>query len=84
MLPYLFLRALSPQTLKQVSQLPDFLCLELCDYIMLLCKFPYITCKIIIWIALNTLAQAFIYAWCFLPRLIPKLNIDMRNWSQDT
>ena len=33
--------------------------------------------------ALNTLAQAFINAWCFLPILMPKLNIDLRNWSQD-
>ena len=38
-LPYLFLSTSSPQKLKQVSQLPDFLCLELCDYIILLCKF---------------------------------------------
>ena len=27
--------------------------------------------------------KAFINAWCFLPMLIPKLNIDIRNWSQD-
>ena len=40
-LPYLFLSTSSPQKLKQVSQLPDFLCLELCDYIILLCKLPH-------------------------------------------
>ena len=79
MLSYLFRCALSPQKLKQVSQLPDFLCLELCDYVILLCKLPHITCNITIWIALNTLAQAFIHAWCFLPMLKPELNIDIRN-----
>ena len=26
---------------------------------------------------------SFINAWCFLAMLIPKLNIDIRNWSQD-
>ena len=40
-LPYLLLSTSSPQKLKQVSQLPDFLCLELCDYIILLCKLPH-------------------------------------------
>ena len=33
-LRYLFLCTLSPKKLKQVSQEPDFLCLELCDYII--------------------------------------------------
>ena len=37
-LRYLFLCTLSPKKLKQVSQEPDFLCLELCDYIILLCN----------------------------------------------
>ena len=57
--------------------------MELCDYIILLCKLPHLTYNIIIWIALNTLAQAFINAWCFLLVLIPELNTDIRNWSQD-
>ena len=51
MLSYLFRCALGPQKLKQVSQLPDFLCLELCDYVILLCKLPHITCNITIWVA---------------------------------
>ena len=37
-LPYLFLYTLSPQRLKQVSLYHEFLCLELCYYIILLCK----------------------------------------------
>ena len=40
-LPYLFLCTSSSQKMKQVSQSPDFLCLDLCDYIILLCKLPH-------------------------------------------
>ena len=32
---------------------------------------------------MNTLAQAFMHAWCFLPMLMPKLNFDTSDWSQD-
>ena len=32
--------------------------------------------------ALNTLSQAFIKAWCFLSMLMPNLNIHIQNWSQ--
>ena len=48
-------------------------------------SYHIVTCNIIIQIALNTLAQAFINVWCFLPTFIPKLNIPVViwKWSQD-
>ena len=39
--------------------------------------------NIIFYIALNSLAQAFVNEWRFLPMLLPKLSIDTGNWSQD-
>ena len=51
------------------------------DGLLLLCIIMGLLLFILI--ALNTLAQAFINPWRFLPMLIPKPNNDIRNWSQD-